>query len=208
MSRRAGPRCATPTRRRAPSLFRFRYSTDGGVNEAGAFLDGISVKAGQSVVLTDGAEAGANGWTANGWKISTGTETKVTPQYYLLENRAYVGYDTTLQQGPYQYSEGITRPNWAERFPFQDGLLVWFADKAYDDNNTSAHPGHGQALAVDARPAPFGYSDGTRPSNRRQPFDATFGLQRTDPVCLHKQVAGGTKSGPDGGDACGLCTGQ
>ena len=87
-------------------------------------------------------------------------------------------------------------------------MLVWFADKAYDDNNTSEHPGHGQALPVDARPAPFSYPDGTRPSNRRQPFDATFGLQRTDPVCLHKQVAGGDQAGTDGGDAGGVRAGQ
>jgi immune inhibitor A len=30
---------------------------------------------------------------------------------------------------------------------------------------------------VDARPDPFKWDDGTKPSNRRQPFDATFGLQ-------------------------------
>lgn len=180
----------------APTLFRVRYATDGGVNEAGVFLDQISVKAGNAVVATDGAEAGANGWTAQGWTISTGTESVTTPQYYLLENRGYVGYDKTLQEGPYNFSEAYTRPNWVERFPFQDGMLVWFADKAYADNNTTAHPGHGQALPVDARPAPFTYPDGTKPGNRRQPFDATFGLEATDKVCLHKQVLGGTKQNP------------
>jgi immune inhibitor A len=71
---------------------------------------------------------------------------------------------------------------------------VWFADKAYADNNTSAHAGHGQALPVDARPAPFTYPDGSRPSNRRQPFDATFGLGATDEVCLHKEVLVGKNS--------------
>jgi immune inhibitor A len=45
---------------------------------------------------------------------------------------------------------------------------------------------------VDARPAPFTYPDGSRPGNRRQPFDATFGLQATDPVALHKEVLVGT----------------
>ena len=45
------------------------------------------------------------------------------------------------------------------------------------------------SAAVDARPEPFGYEDGIgRPSNRRQPFDATFGLQATDDVTLHKEV--------------------
>jgi immune inhibitor A len=179
-----------------PSLFRFRYQTDGGVNEAGAFLDSIVVTADRATVVADGAESGANGWTVDGWTVSTGTDVRRTKRYYLLENRQYVAYDATLATGPYNFSEAITRPNWVEFFPYQDGLLVWFADKAYADNNTSQHPGHGQALPVDARPAPFTYPDGTKPGNRRQPFDATFGLQATDTVCLHKQVAGGTKQAP------------
>ncbi len=173
------------------SLFRFRYQTDGGVNEAGAFLDNISVTAGRTTVVNDGAEDGDNGWTANGWTTSTGTDTQTTPHYYILENRQYVGYDAVLQTGPYNFSEGVTRPNWVEHFPYQDGMLVWYADKAFADNNTSAHPGHGQALPVDARPAPFTYEDGTKPGNRRQPFDATFGLEATDEVCLHKEVLAG-----------------
>ena len=78
-----------------------------------------------------------------------------------------------------------------ERFPFQDGLLVWAVDETYGDNNTIEHEGHGLALPVDARPAPFTYPDGTKPSNRRQPFDATFGLQATEAVSLHKQVVVG-----------------
>ena len=62
-------------------------------------------------------------------------------------------------------------------------------DETYTDNNTIDHPGHGLTLPVDARPEPFGYGDGIgRPSNRRQPFDATFGLQATDDVTLHKEV--------------------
>ena len=68
---------------------------------------------------------------------------------------------------------------------------MWAVDETYTDNNTIEHPGHGLALPVDARPAPFTYPDGTRPSNRRQPFDATFGLQATDAVTLHKEVVVG-----------------
>ena len=170
------------------SLFRFRYATDAGVNEPGAFLDTIEVAADRNV-FTDGAENGNNGWTPARFSISTGTETKTTPRYYLLENRQYVGYDSTLEVGPYQFSEGITRPDWVEHFPFQNGMLVWLVDHAYADNNTSTHPGHGYALPVDLHPDSLTYPDGSSPSNRREPFDATFGLQPTDRVCLHKQVA-------------------
>ncbi len=185
-----------------PSLFRFRYQTDGGVNEAGAFIDNISISAGRSYSFTDGAEAGDNGWTALGWKTSTGTETQSSPQYYLLENRQYVGYDATLKVGPYQFSEGVTRPDWVEHFPFQDGMLVWYVNHTYADNNVSTHPGFGNAMVVDARPLSLTYPDDTRPSNRRQPFDATFGLQATDPVCLHKQVADRSEAGYSTAEAC------
>jgi immune inhibitor A len=175
----------------SPTLFRFRYQTDGGVNEEGAFLDDITVATDGTTVVTDGAEDGDNGWTVRGWKTTTGTESVTTPQYYLLENRAHVGYDDTLRTGPYNFSKGVTKPSWVEFFPYQEGMLVWYVDYAYPDNNTTAHPGHGAALPVDARPEPFKYGDGTQPGNRRQPFDATFGVQKTDPVCLHKEVADG-----------------
>jgi immune inhibitor A len=185
-----------------PSLFRFRYQTDGGVNEAGAFLDEIALSAGTAYSFTDGAEAGDNGWTAAGWTISTGTETKSSPRYYLIENRQYVGYDATLETGPYQFSEAVTRPNWVEHFPFQDGMLVWYVDGRYADNNVAVHPGAGSAMVVDAHPTPMVFGDGTRPSNRRQPFDATFGLDPVDPVCLHKQVADSSAAGYTTYEAC------
>ena len=169
--------------------FRFRYQSDGGVHLAGAFIDDIVVKSGGTTILTDDVESGDNGWIADGGFVrSTGTESSVGDRYYLLENRTYVGYDTTLQVGPYQFSKGLTAPDWVERFPYQDGLLVWVVNETYTDNNTIEHPGYGLALPVDAHPAKFTYPDGTGPSNRRQPFDATFSTQDTDPVSLHKEV--------------------
>jgi immune inhibitor A len=175
-----------------PVDFRFRYQSDGGVHLAGAFIDDIVVKNGGTTLFSDDVESGAGTWAADGgFKISTGSETSSGDRYYLAENRTYVGYDATLQTGPYQFSNGITKPDWVERFPFQDGLLVWAVDETYTDNNTSEHQGHGLTLPVDSHPAKFTYPDGTAPSNRRQPFDATFGLQAIDPVFLHKEVLTG-----------------
>ena len=166
----------------SPSEFRFRYQTDGGVHLQGAFLDQISVNG----VVND------NAFTGSGeWKLSTGTETSEAEQYYLVENRDYVGYDDTLRTGPYQFNEAYTRPDWVEFFSFQPGMLVWYVNHSVEDNNTSQHPGSGLALPVDARPAKFSYPDGTAPSNRRQPLDGTFGLQASESVCLHKQVVTG-----------------
>jgi immune inhibitor A len=176
------------------SKFRFRYATDGGVNEVGAFLDNITIKADQTT-FTDDVEALAPGWTAKGWTRSTGTETVTANRYYLIENRQYVGYDETLAQGPYNFSEAVTRPNWVQFFTFQDGMLVWLVDPTTADNNTSVHPGSGYALPVDATPNSFTYPDGSSPTNRREPFDATFGLDVIDATCLSKQVAADNELG-------------
>ncbi|WP_220347269.1 immune inhibitor A domain-containing protein [Microbacterium bovistercoris] len=177
----------------ADTLFRFRYQSDGGVHLAGAFLDDITIKSGGTTLLaTDTVENGENGWTAaGGFELSDGTSSASGDRYYLAENRTYVGYDETLKSGPYQFSEGITRPDWVERFPYQDGMVVWAVDESYGDNNTIDHVGHGLALPVDAGSTPITYEDGSMPSNRRQPFDAAFGLNPLDQVSLHKQVTVG-----------------
>ena len=190
--------------------FRFRYDTDANTNGGGAFLDDIVIKNGGTTLFTDDVESGANGWTADGgFKISNGSEQVIGDRYYIAENRRYVGYDAGLEVGPYQFSFALTDPDKVEHFAFEDGLLVWVVDESYVDNDNSQHTGRGIALPVDARPAPFAYADGTRPSNRRQPFDATFGLQAVpagptaDPeggtlpcAGLHKQYVGGTKKAP------------
>lgn len=170
--------------------FRFRYQTDGGVHYAGAFLDDITVKNGGTTLLTDNVDGpDDNGWTPEGgFAKSDGVEVSSGDRYYLVENRTYVGYDATLAEGPYQFDRAYTAPDHVQHFPYQDGMLVWAIDEAYTDNNTIEHQGHGLALPVDARPAKFTYPDGTAPSNRRQPYDATFGTQTLDAVTLHKEV--------------------
>jgi immune inhibitor A len=172
-----------------PTQFRFRYQTDGGVHYVGAFLDDIVAKSGGTVLFSDPVN-GAGSWTETGlWELSSGTVTKTTDQYYLLENRQWHnGYDDTLRTGPYQFSFGLTAPNKVEFFSFRPGMLVWYVDHSFEDNNTSEHEGGGLSLPVDARPLPFTYPDGTKPSNRRQPFDATFDLVGVPKTCLHKEV--------------------
>ena len=166
--------------------FRWRYQTDGGLSMDGAFLDDIEVVVDGASVFTDDVESGDNGWTADGFtRMSGATEVQVQ-NYYLAENRVYSGYDKYLKTGPYNFGFLNTRGNWVERFPYQDGLLVWYINNAYIDNNTRQHPGYGQVLPVDARPAPIVLDGGALLGNRRQPFDATFGTQATDEVTFHR----------------------
>jgi immune inhibitor A len=165
--------------------FRFRFDTDGGVGSE-AFIDDVAVTVG-TTTTTDDVENGAGAWTAaGGFQIINGTTSRQVQDMYLVENRTYGGYDDTLRTGPYNFGWANTKPDWVERFPYQNGMLVWFANGEYGDNNTSVHPGGGQVLPVDARPAPITFPGGFLLGNRRQPFDATFGQEATDAVTFHR----------------------
>ncbi|QNN52448.1 immune inhibitor A domain-containing protein [Nocardioides mesophilus] len=167
---------------------RFRMVNDPGTNELGFLVDDIAVGS----ALTEGAENGAPGWKLDKFVIAENGKTSETFQHhYLVENRQYLGYDQTLQQGPYNFGWSKTEPNRVEHFPYQDGMLVWYWNDLYADNNTSTHPGGGLVLPVDARGEALAWSDGTVARNRIQAFDATFGLERTDALSLHRETEDG-----------------
>ncbi|BCJ72106.1 protease [Catellatospora sp. IY07-71] len=176
--------------------FRFHYTSDGGLHYEGAFLDDIKLVTDGTHGFTDDVEAGVGGWTAKGFERINGSTTDVYPRFYLAEYRTYTGYDKNFKTGPYNFGFA-SKPDWVEKFPYQDGLLVWYVNYKYGDNNTRVHPGGGLALPVDARPTPIawpgtcaahaGNPDGLcMLGNRRQPFDAVFGLQKTDAVTFHR----------------------
>ncbi len=167
----------------------FRYVTDpavagnGGIQVPGIQIDDITIPG----LAVDGAEADA------GWKFSpaTGgfhaTESSVTRFFfnaYVAENKQYLGYDAGMKTGPYNFG-GDIGPNWAERFPYQDGLLVWYWDSSFNDNNVGDHPGGGLILPVDANPSPLHWPNGSVMRPRLQSFDATFTTQATDAVTVH-----------------------
>jgi immune inhibitor A len=158
----------------------FRYWTDGAVVEPGFMVDDIQIT-GQPL---DGAEADA-GWTFDGFKVTTGTETGYFFNAYVAEFRQYRDYDTGLKTGPYNFGFLNTLPDWVEHFPYQDGLLVSYWDSYYTDNNTSEHPGGGLILPIDAHPNALYRPDGAPWRARVQTFDATFTLSKTDAITLH-----------------------
>lgn len=161
----------------------FQYVTDGGVAEVGFMVDDLEIT-GQAL---DGAEVDA-GWTFDGFKLSDGVEGGAYDNYYLAEFRQYWGYDVALQNA---YNWGFlkgkdAKVNWAERFPYQDGLLIWYCDTSMRDNNTSVHPGSGFALPVDAHAKALRIGKTkTLWRNRIQSYDSTFGLWPTDSLPLH-----------------------
>jgi len=117
--------------------------------------------------------------------VTTGTEEQSYFNAYFAENRQYLGYDAGLQTGPYNFG-GSVGPNWAERFPYQDGLLVWYYDTSQSDNNVGDHPGSGLILPIDAHPQMLHWADGSVMRPRIQSFDSTFTLAPTDPFTLYR----------------------
>jgi immune inhibitor A len=158
----------------------FRYWTDGAVAEPGFMVDEISITG----LATDGAESNA-GWTFNGFKTTTGTESNFYFNAYVAEFRQYRGYDTGLKTGPYNFGFLNTLPDWVEHYPYQDGLLVSYWDSSFTDNNTSEHPGGGLILPIDAHPNALVRPDALKWRSRIQSYDSTFSLERTDKITLH-----------------------
>ena len=165
----------------------FRYWTDGAVANPGIFMDDIAIT-GQAL---DGGETDP-GWTYNGF-IRTGSVVTLSfSNAYFAEYRTYRGYDDGLRTGPYNFGflDNPALGNWVEHFPYQDGLLVWYYDTSFADNNVGDSCLNGRCgglfLPVDAHPDLL-----LRPDNgqvwrpRIQSYDSTFGLDKTDVVCLH-----------------------
>ena len=163
---------------------RFRYKTDGATYEAGFFADEIAITADGQPVFTDGAEAGANGWTLDGFRTAKAVETHMFDNFYIASNRTYESYDQYMRTGPYNVVNPAN-PDWVEHFPYETGLGVWYWDTSYSDNNTSQHPGGGLALPVDAHPAPIYNLEGGMWRERIAGYDAPFSLEKADSFTLH-----------------------
>jgi immune inhibitor A len=170
-------------------LLRIRYVTDAFDNFWGLAVDDITVG-----TFADNAETAPNGWTINKFTSSAGKRITNNPHYYIAEFRQYRGYDKGLQTGPYAGTSLLSGK--VGHYPYQDGLLITYADEDWSNNNTSVHPGEGFALPIDARPAPRTRLGVPEPGAADrlwnfsawtpavQVFDATFGLEATDRLMM------------------------
>ncbi len=180
----------------------FRYWTDGAVAYSGFKVDDIAITG----LPIDDAETDA-GWTYNGFVQTTGTVSESFFNAYFAEYRQYRGYDDALRTGPYNFgfTNDLALGNWVERFPYQDGLLVWYYDTSFADNNVGDNCASGRCggmfLPVDAHPALM-----LRPDNgqvwrpRIQSYNSTFALTSTPKITLHAnsmpQTYGGLPANP------------
>ncbi|MBN1171773.1 MAG: immune inhibitor A, partial [Micromonosporaceae bacterium] len=180
LSRYAGKRIA----------LRFRYVSDGAVASPGLFLDDLQITAGRSTVFRENAEgrpAADPAATPTGTEFATIAATTSTSytHYYIASNRTHVSYDQYLKTSPHRTGWDSARPNWVERFAYQEGLLLWYRDSSQVDNCTSQHPGTGRILPVDSRPALIEAVANWPWRPLVQTYDAPFSLRRADSMTLH-----------------------
>ncbi|MGL4743440.1 MAG: immune inhibitor A domain-containing protein [Dermatophilaceae bacterium] len=164
---------------------RFRYVTDGsGAGNDGEVPDGWFVDDIAIGDLTEDAETGTDGWTASGFSVIGTSVTEEYDNYYIAGHRSYVSYDKYLETGPYVFGDLDTRPDIADRFPYQEGLLISYWDTSYTDNDTLAHPGNGLNLVIDSRPVPKDNLTGEPWRAHVQVYDAPFSLRKADSFTL------------------------
>lgn len=164
---------------------RFWYMTDWGTTYTGAFVDNVRVTSGSNTLFADDAEAGDAKWIyADDWQRNNGTMS-VTHNYYLQWRNTNTngGYDSALGDSRWRFG------------PANTGLLVWYNNNAYTDNEVFNYltdfPGYGpkgRMLVVDSHPDPYrepqmvaaGYNnEGGNVAHRSQMRDAPFTLQDT-----------------------------
>ncbi|HRI97758.1 MAG TPA: immune inhibitor A, partial [Nocardioides sp.] len=174
---------------------RFELVNDESTYELGFAVDDIRI---DGSVLTD-VEDGAPSWVLRGFRVMTGSSYAYAfDRFYIAENKQPMGYEKVLAEGPYSLSYDVSASiDRVDHFPYQDGLLIWYVNTFYEDNDTSVHPGQGYALPVDANPvyrpwtsrtgAALYYSDGTL--NTR---DATFDVDQMDALHLEADDVTGT----------------
>src|SRR6478672_4636099 len=155
------------------NALRWEYRTDGGVALNGFRVDNITLDG------TDigNAETDDEGWTFNGFRITTGTEDQSFMNAYIVDNRQYVGRDRLLEH-IYNFGDVAHTPDKVDFQHFEPGALISYWDTSYSDNNVGDHPGGGEILPVDAHPYFVHYADDTLARTRVNTADSAFGLRR------------------------------
>jgi len=164
---------------------RFWFMTDWGTTYTGAFVDNVAVTADGSTIFVDDAEMGDAKWSyEEPWQRSDGTQA-FTHNYYLQ-------WRNVGENGGYDSAMGD--PRW--RFgPANSGLLVWYNNNFYTDNEIYNYVGDaygfgpkGRMLVVDSHSYPYRNpalqgnwlgQEHTNLTTRGQMRDAPFTIQDT-----------------------------
>ncbi|MCC7174370.1 MAG: immune inhibitor A [Bryobacterales bacterium] len=133
-------------------LLRLWYMTDAAVIEDGVYVDNIVITCAGSPVFADNGDSGDRNWNYAGpWARNDGT-LAFTHAYYLQWRNVSStgGFDSGLGDARWRYG------------PANTGLLVWYNNDRYADNEIDQYLFHppsfgpkGRMLVVDAHPEPY-----------------------------------------------------
>jgi immune inhibitor A len=160
----------------------FNYVTDGGLALDGFYVDNITVTGDGQKLFEDGAEDQPK-FDLSGFKRFDGSGT-MHPNYYLVEWRTQNGMD-----------KGLAHYRRGDSFLVYDpGMVVWYYDGRYLENNTSSHPGYGLVGVVDAHQRiHYWNNDPSKPATDRYlVLDAAFGLRETSPLDIDNYLTYGS----------------
>lgn len=145
---------------------RFHYFADMAAVEDGALIDNVAIDA---LGFYDDFEADQfEGWSVEGFSLSSGNHDIAVPHYYLLEYRdpyerfasAY-NYDNSLEEPGFRfYPDPDTGAMEAVDFRYRPGVLMWYYNGSYlwsQNEPAQFGPGNGFLLLVDATPQEFEY---------------------------------------------------
>lgn len=164
----------------------FNYVTDGGWVQEGFYVDNISVTADGKEIFADDAE-GAPKFTLDKF-IHFDGKGKMHPTYYLIEYRTHNGMD-----------KGLKNLRRGSSFITSDpGMIVWYYDGRYLDNQTSKHPGEGMIGVVDAHQRVHYWNNdkSTPATDRYQLVDAAFGHSKTSEIHIENYATFGSMHYP------------
>ena len=158
---------------------RFKYLTDGGLAYEGWAIDNISIDGISELDTADNTGS----WTMDGFRQFAGSETVSKTHYYIGQLVRNSGTNVGLDTAYNFYGNNI------DFFSYNTGVLLWYRNTEFTDNNVGLHPGKGSLLIVDSHPDPLvSLVTGLPMRTRIQVYDAPFGLKATLPLILHYEA--------------------
>ena len=143
---------------------RFHYFTDIAAVEDGALIDNVSIPA---IGFTDTFEGDRfDGWSVEGFSLSTGTHDILVPHFYLLEYRdPYAtfprarNYDSALAEPGFAFFRNDdTGKIEAVDIRYRPGVLTWYYNGEFpwsENDPATSGTGNGFLLLVDSTPQEF-----------------------------------------------------
>ncbi|WP_251859445.1 immune inhibitor A domain-containing protein [Clostridium sp. Marseille-Q2269] len=149
---------------------------------AGIYVDDVNIIVDNKVIIFDGAEdSKKTAFNFNDFKITDGTNSG--NRSYILELRNHANSNVDKSLG------GPLRKSIPGDVVHDAGLLIWYANGDYKEQNVSKHPGYAMAGVIDADQNPV---IATRSDNSKtvdkvmyQLRDAAFGLREQTPLKLN-----------------------